>query len=764
MVWENIISGIDIDTICTALFSAIFTMAAISGTIITIVSGSLKERYIGIPIQVFATFKSYKYKPMVFVVTSLLLVLLSLPGLFLSEFISLVILLFIEVALISLFTIKMWKLVSDQNFCQKLLKKEIEENHLKNWNIIIHDIFSYCLFCVKEQNKNEIENAIHILNLLKDRVDEEGISDIINQNMTTISQELLSPESIKCFGITDLVKLWSVCKIDVTDLIIDAAKSVLSMDDQDLSLYMYKTVSSVLYEKDLDAKEKFFYLFNVGKNICNNRILSEDRRIKHINSYIENICYSWNNNDEVQVNVLINIFEELVLKNEKWDEALVVHDAIIRALSSNNIVYKDSVKCTMLAYIFALEYSYGFNEKETIKEEHRKKIQSLIKRQINDTVDIVTSSLSLLIEQNIQNFLIALRSLADNPSRYGDHEYYSNSRVAKYAVWDDNNLTALLYCTYFANHIYYSESIYQTENWNSLDSQEKKLILSSFVNLFNKETYELNDDIYEYIKEIAEWASFEHFYGKDHFVSLFKEANKELKDINKTIIDNKEKNGAFSIETFKSDSPFYDSNPKEEYCKKEVNINFEQNDVNKISIKDLQGFAYEYCKQVLNYEINTFFEKVPLSFDSTGVNEILKVIKDNNIVMSNYKYIDDISFSAETRESGEFIELCNLMNGIKIVKDSNINKRIMCNTTMPKYNFSIGRIKRKQLNDLAVEEVCRALLISDNKYVINDAVYDKKEAMEYVKKNYRQDSVKIVIKHNFDKNKFFVLSYKNKRG
>ena len=157
MVWENIISGINLDTICTALFSAIFTMAAISGTIITIVSGSLKERYIGIPIQVFATFKSYKYKPMVFVVTSLLLVLLSLPGLFLSEFISLVILLFIEVALISLFTIKMWKLVSDQNFCQKLLKKEIEENHLKNWDIIIHDIFSYCLFCVKEQNKNEIE-------------------------------------------------------------------------------------------------------------------------------------------------------------------------------------------------------------------------------------------------------------------------------------------------------------------------------------------------------------------------------------------------------------------------------------------------------------------------------------------------------------------------------------------------------------------------------------------------------------------------------
>ena len=36
--------------------------------------------------------------------------------------------------------------------------------------------------------------------------------------------------------------------------------------------------------------------------------------------------------------------------------------------------------------------------------------------------------------------------------------------------------------------------------------------------------------------------------------------------------------------------------------------------------------------------------------------------------------------------------------------------------------------------------------------------------MEYVKKNYRQDYVKIVIKHNFDKNKFFVLSYKNKRG
>ena len=762
MVWENIISGINLDTICVALFSAIFTMAAISGTIITIVSGSLKEKYIGIPIQVFATFKSYKYKPLVFVVISLLLVLLSLPGLFLSEFISLVILLTIEVALISLFTIKMWKLVSDQNFCQKLLKKEIEENHLKNWHTIIHDIFSYCLFCVKEQNKNEIENAIHILNLLK--VDDEGISDIINQNMTTISQELLSPESIKCFGITDLVKLWSVCKIDVTDLIVDAAKSVLSMDDQDLSLYLYKTVSSVLYEKDLDAKEKIFYLFNVGKNICNNRILSKDRRIKHINSYIENICYSWNDNDEVQVNIIITIFEELVLKNEKWDEALVVHDAIIRALSSNNVVYKTNVKCTLLAYIFALEYSYGFNEKETIKEEHRKKIQSLIKRQINDAVDIVTSSLSLLIEQNIQDFLIALRSLADNPSRYGDHEYYSNSRVAKYAVWDDNNLTALLYCTYFANHIYYRGLIYQTENWNSLGCQEKKLILSSFVNLFNKETYELNDDIYEYIEEIAEWASFEHFYGKDHFVSLFKEANKELKDINKTIIDNKEKNGAFSIEAFKLDSPFYDNNLKEDYCKKEANINFGKNDVNKISTKDLQDFAYEYCKQVLNYEIDANFEKVPLSFDATGVNEILKVIKDNNIVMSNYKYIDDLSFSTETRESWEFIELCNLMNDIKIVKDSNINKRIMCKTIMPKYNFSIGRIQRKQLNDLAVEEVCRSLLISDNKYVINDAVYDKKEAMEYVKKNYRQDSVKIVIKHNFDKNKFFVLSYKNKRG
>lgn len=762
MVWENIISGINLDTICVALFSAIFTMAAISGTIITIVSGSLKEKYIGIPIQVFATFKSYKYKPLVFVVISLLLVLLSLPGLFLSEFISLVILLTIEVALISLFTIKMWKLVSDQNFCQKLLKKEIEENHLKNWHTIIHDIFSYCLFCVKEQNKNEIENAIHILNLLK--VDDEGISDIINQNMTTISQELLSPESIKCFGITDLVKLWSVCKIDVTDLIVDAAKSVLSMDDQDLSLYLYKTVSSVLYEKDLDAKEKIFYLFNVGKNICNNRILSKDRRIKHINSYIENICYSWNDNDEVQVNIIITIFEELVLKNEKWDEALVVHDAIIRALSSNNVVYKTNVKCTLLAYIFALEYSYGFNEKETIKEEHRKKIQSLIKRQINDAVDIVTSSLSLLIEQNIQDFLIALRSLADNPSRYGDHEYYSNSRVAKYAVWDDNNLTELLYCTYFANHIYYRGLIYQTENWNSLGCQEKKLILSSFVNLFNKETYELNDDIYEYIEEIAEWASFEHFYGKDHFVSLFKEANKELKDINKTIIDNKEKNGAFSIEAFKLDSPFYDNNLKEDYCKKEANINFGKNDVNKISTKDLQDFAYEYCKQVLNYEIDANFEKVPLSFDATGVNEILKVIKDNNIVMSNYKYIDDLSFSTETRESGEFIELCNLMNDIKIVKDSNINKRIMCKTIMPKYNFSIGRIQRKQLNDLAVEEVCRSLLISDNKYVINDAVYDKKEAMEYVKKNYRQDSVKIVIKHNFDKNKFFVLSYKNKRG
>ena len=166
----------------------------------------------------------------------------------------------------------------------------------------------------------------------------------------------------------------------------------------------------------------------------------------------------------------------------------------------------------------------------------------------------------------------------------------------------------------------------------------------------------------------------------------------------------------------------------------------------------------------MNYEIDANFEKVPLSFDATGVNEILKVIKDNNIVMSNYKYIDDLSFSTEARESGEFIELCNLMNDIKIVKDSNINKRIMCKTIMPKYNFSIGRIQRKQLNDLAVEEVCRALLISDNKYVINDAVYDKKEAMEYVKKNYRQDSVKIVIKHNFDKNKFFVLSYKNKRG
>lgn len=52
-----------------------------------------------------------------------------------------------------------------------------------------------------------------------------------------------------------------------------------------------------------------------------------------------------------------------------------------------------------------------------------------------------------------------------------------------------------------------------------------------------------------------------------------------MKDINKTIIDNKEKDGVFSIETFKSDSPFYDSNPKEDYCKKEANINFGENDV-----------------------------------------------------------------------------------------------------------------------------------------------------------------------------------------
>ena len=127
-----------------SVYAAIFTLAAITGSLITIISGTLSKKIFDIPMDVFLHLNVYLFDPLYLLLLSVMIVAFSTLTFLLNGLLATLFYLALELIYIALFSAMMWKMATSERFCIRLLEKEIHMRDKKaNWKYILGCLFSY---------------------------------------------------------------------------------------------------------------------------------------------------------------------------------------------------------------------------------------------------------------------------------------------------------------------------------------------------------------------------------------------------------------------------------------------------------------------------------------------------------------------------------------------------------------------------------------------------------------------------------------------
>ncbi len=730
-----------------SVYAAIFTLAAITGSLITIISGTLSKKIFDIPMDVFLHLNVYLFDPLYLLLLSVMIVAFSTLTFLLNGLLATLFYLALELIYIALFSAMMWKMATSERFCIRLLEKEIHMRDKKaNWKYILGCLFSYYgreIVCTAAQEGDRAnECAELIVALVKEEDLYTGQRADIQRFSTEISKNLLLWDNLNRLGLKSLDAFWRLFpeKNDPgrLSLISNCAKALQYMDEREVfAINFEQRILEAAKEDTFREEEKQAFLYNIVKALAENARLSPNAKKKVLARVLRVNFGQPLPNFILQPTTCILVFQHLVLENENWDRALMLFECILGAFRYSLRSAKE-FRASVMAYMYALQCTYAIYE-EDLSEERRKKILSLATMRFEDPVDSSALSFSAILKKDIKDILHELRKICDG-KEWIDFDYWGKSEGMKMVVWERSRVRQILYFTCFLNAYCIHGPIYRSEDWESHPPDNRREILTEFLSLFDKRDSGLTSGAMEEIGKIAVLAGLSRKVDRLAFADLFETANEELKGMMPAKTE-------ILCEHCEKDLM---------YCEDESLLPIVENMHASIGCYDKTIYTRENLRELahsgmmidalLENTMKKYGKAIKLSYDAAGVKKLCDLFEQQKIGISNYR-LEEWYFPSEARNMAEFADLKRWLEKIFV---ETIYAVPFFSDKLPRYKFILRELEMKEVDESEVEKICEENKIAEDRYSVQfDCVLNLAEAKEYVRKNYTKDTFVFEIKHNF---------------
>lgn len=772
------------------IFIALVTLAALSASILTIVINSLDNRYHGFTIKEIINFDNDHIKIKHGIPVAILSILMAVPFLAFG-FINTV--MFILVSY-DLFIISLngycWKIVSDNEFCEKILEiniRRVAENiNEKEIKRILDKIFAGISSEIKECSIDtliyEINFIKKILDLVKFDENEKYDEEIFNFIDSKIKK--LFGEVTKNFGfltsVDNILELYNYLDIDYKKYeplvtILEEIYKIKYQDSKDTVASSINRISNGIDNYSfLDENDKKIILYQYFKNVYENENIGKKLRRKLLDDHIEHLTNLRNSNiyDYTKQKTLLNILKDYVILSEEDEESKHIFVKVVEGLFENRYINsKASVQTIALVYLSI--YLFSEYEEETLNEDHRHKLKGYMD-EYEDNINIQHVTFKRVLDNKFLEVIKELFNLNDKffkeTRRY--MEYFSTTLNGKTITWSRSMaLDFAIYNFFIIQHEIQFFKIVVSE----LEHENKKYVLESIIDMFiyNKATekMKLEEKFSRRAESIAKWIGQRYFGAEDFQNRIFEFINEAKKQIDMIEISKLEKSG---IESEKIKDYL-----KNKFASKDNYFGFDEGVlmgdsieialrpiiIEKIYYKTEKLIADKISSYIEKYLENLLLKKsqsIKIGFDQKSVNELLRALKNGNYDKRNYTYFDDLAISSDVRDSPNYIKLKTIINSMGMIKNTNpINSFMFFKENELKYNIDTLLIEKENLDQEDKLDLIERFKVSKDRYKINKTYYTESQAINIIQSSYYKIHVKFKIKLNLSSNSMLNISFKN---
>ena len=761
------------------IFAAIVSVGLLSFSIIALVAGILQEKFYGYKLRELLTFDGVKKRInlRIYIRTSLLQIVLGIVLLSLYFRVSCVnTMICLLVAAIfsagcmaySVFDI----MVNDEsvyrileNGYESLVKSDFNKNGKISYHI--NTLTNALIESCKERNLEEMEKLCTLYSALIRVIDNKEdlpweqvnfIETRFQQVCCNISAEFgylkMIEQTIKIFKGVSKYGYWK------EDLYLKPILEVKYFNDEELekndyrnqilslcALKAYKDGSITDYEWKRILYQYFFALIK-------NESVTLKIKYQILKSYLsELLCFSRNCEDGkllVEEEVALEILK-YILNTDSKEEQKKLYILFIRSITVKNQYRKDMHYFLLLSMIFQLIYYYAYCEMDVRTEEYRKKIRNLLYTTIKD--DMISGlRASFLLEENLENILKCFQYRVPKDISVTDtFEASTDFTIAKYKIWtNDFNVKFLfmLYCQYY-DLIGCFCKLSDFFQWNEMLETEKDVILKLLNEFFDKEAGLLKEEFIKECKQLGELYSHNYDIANIEQQCIYDWIQEEqIKLVDAELADS-EPDEAGSLNTTMI-ARYLDENMKRNKIfgwnpedKMDFYIRYTQitgimHYAGNLEInheKTVAGLVETCGQEALNGFIKSKCQKLSISYDEKGIENVLKLIEETDYSIRNFSYTSDWAL-ARYAQSETYKKLRKKENAIQICRMYGINEHIYSKKNNFSYKFVISKAKMRNLT----EQECLGELERLGKYkefyYVDGVLLDKKRAVECIRRKY----------------------------
>lgn len=767
------------DSFMYYIYSAQFTVSALSLSVLAIITSVLSDRYYGFTFKEILVMANEDEGISSVIIKNLMVVGITSFCLLFNGINTIFVLLLYTISSIILFS-----LIS----VECLLNKD------------------YPLDSVKAYIENEsfsVTDSIKIINSFRDLV-KVGISDEMKKEyIALISSAFLKYEKTEQYSPNSkqIVRaLQGLSKASIEEVgYIDTLKLLkglyASMENDYEDDYVDILTSSFIELKYMNDKE--FASSNINssiRRIIENDEVSTDTREKIIRLYLRNLEENTLLNRKTKAGKIIQIIEQLSDMGYIDDGVKIMHTRlifyivkyidlpslekdyfieVIHYLFQKNIYSENKYFFEILKDLYLLIYSYSFKMTQNFNDDYMSEVQNYLES-VKDNRYREKVDLNTLIKMNSDGVFKAIAEQSVNENEFDKYGVFERSYKVTNVVWEMNLYAEILICFYllFNPRVHPKNFINIYEKWEEINPEKQKRILRSLIECIevDNEQYRLSSNAESTMEELSSW----HEMNKEVNSNLLKSLRDEFVLRSSQLIDEILEQGEIlqpdiSLEEVTS---LVNCNINEQfgYATNEVagelkvlSFGYRLYRNNFLTNEKLAESIYDGLLKYINKEIYDLWDEKRIKFNEEGIEEILDfLIEHDEYDSSTYRITSDYGFEQSVRERQCFISLKEKESEMSYNRQHPIRGNVVFDSNRVKMKIK-RLIPHEKLNDEDVERLYESYLsmyeVGNGTYRIDNAIVSKTVALKSLKQNYSMVGYKIYVESNIEQDSGVLIRY-----
>ncbi len=761
------------------VFSGLCTVATLGSVFISIVVSAFPNKCFGFTMKEIINFSSSGIRVGNIIATSLITIVLAIPFLAANYATTITALAICTVIYILLKSKELWGLLSDDNSLKMVVYSYVQHRAKQADEGIIIRWFNIWFYELKSMIDNKDEKGQdEYLELIRLTIKECQVAE---KNTAYARLEKWIKEMFE-FANEKLGFIEAYQKIillgdanndrkyfDVRTIIGNTVKNIEFCEEKSFSqANMMANIDDIIWELDVDKDTKIYILYQVFSALFNNIVLHSEFKFAQLDLYFQKACHFISNQkiNEVLSQTILYAFKNGVLQNENKDSRQKLYLILLRQLFINNRYSNDNAFIMTVAKIFRALYFYIFFETETIKESYREELKDIIELRM-DSMDNLLISLPRMVCENSELIIEALIEDVIMDDNMDIFDYFPHGFGAKTSLWTLEHKIRFAFLIY--SIFGYRYSLFPVKKYiddANVILRTKKLVFTAVLNMFVDYDGSLNDTSKENIGKLHACLESKDLLPNAYLKENFEFFNTQLKELN---------NIEHQWSTTEKNLEAINQELKKLMLEKPL-VEF-SNDIKIKGGKDYQimpqyvqysgqetekvARRIQYAvRDIVNLVIENSLPVVQLEFNVNGVSTLLSELKKRKIKYRNYTFIDDWGLDKSTRETAEYQELCKKINSIAYSRTNEIRHNIFLSNEGVKVNAEVISYKQEILTEEQADNYIESFKIADGKYKIENVVYNKSEAIQFVKNAIRIESAVVKVKTNIYKESGFKVKFK----